>query len=405
MAQFLAPEQLENASGVPLNGGKKYVYAVGTTTLLSLFSDDGMTTPAANPIIADSSGAFAGVFLAETECKQLVTTSADVTVFSRAVFYSVGVSNVLAADDVSYSGTTSGLASEDVQAAIDEVVSLQAGTQAWSSASDGPIVVGTSTNAGAAAGPLVEMYRNSASPANSDVIGGMRLTAKNASGTKTTMAQVHGVITDTTNASEDVKVVVQTVVAGALADRVHIGGGIWGDGATDPGTGKANFTEIQQSGSSVRPLISATVQATTSGTSIDFSSIPSWVKRISVLFAGVSTNGGDELIVQIGDSGGIETTSYVSSASESGANDGSTAGFICSVSLVAGSAVHGRLAIELADAANNLWVASGSFGVTGSWGVACGGYKSLSATLDRLRITTTGGTNTFDAGSVNISYE
>lgn len=203
MAQFIAPEQLENSSGSPLSGGKKYVYAVGTTTALSLFSDDTLSTPAANPIVADSSGAFAGVFLAETECKQLVTTSADVTVFSRAVFYTVGVSNVLAADDVSYSGATSGLASEDVQAAIDEVVALQATSQAWTSASDGPIATGTSTNAGAAVGPLVEMYRNSASPANSDVIGGMRLTGKNASAVKTTYVETHGVITDTTNGSED----------------------------------------------------------------------------------------------------------------------------------------------------------------------------------------------------------
>lgn len=407
MAQFLAPEQLETSSGSPLSGGKKHVYAVGTTTALSLFSDDTLSTPAANPIVADSSGAFAGVFLAETQCKQLVTTSADVTVFSRAVFYTVGVSNVLAADDVSYSGATSGLASEDVQAAIDEVVALQATSQAWTSASDGPIATGTSTNAGAAAGPLVEMYRNSASPANSDVVGGLRITGKNASAVKTTLAQVHGVIIDTTNASEDAKVVVQTVVAGALADRVHIGAGAWMDGATggDPGAGNINATEVRQAGSAIRPLISGTVQATTSGTSIDFSSIPSWAKRVNVLFGGVSTNGGDEFLVQIGDSGGIETTGYVSAGSESGGNDNSTAGFIATVAYSSANTVSGRMSIELADPATNLWVASGSIGIGVSHGAATGGHKALSAALDRVRITTTGGVNTFDAGSINISYE
>jgi hypothetical protein len=146
-----------------------------------------------------------------------------------------------------------------------------------------------------------------------------------------------------------------------------------------------------------------TAVASTSGTSIDFTSIPSWAKRIDILFAGVSTNGTDEILVQIGDSGGIETAGYVSSASEAGGNDTSTAGFICSISQAAGSVVSGKVSISLLDAAAFTWVAAGSTGM--AWGVVSGGHKSLSAALDRVRITTTGGTNTFDAGSINIQYE
>ncbi len=69
-------------------------------------------------------------------------------------------------------------------------------------------------------------------------------------------------------------------------------------------------------------VISGTAVATTSGTSIDFTSIPSWVKRITVMLAGVSTNGSSSHILQIGDSGGIENTSYVGSALTSGGSGG-----------------------------------------------------------------------------------
>lgn len=404
MAQYLAPEQLENSSGVPLNGGKKHVYQVATTTPLSLFSDEGLSTPVANPIVADASGAFAGVFLAETKCKQIVTTSADVTVFTRAVDYTIGVTNTIAAVDVSYDNDASGLAAEDLQEAIDEVVSLQGTSQSWTSSADGPIATGTSTNTGAAAGPLVEMYRNSASPAASDIIGGDRHTGKNAAGTKVTYSEDYTVILDTTNGSEDAKRVRRTMVAGALADRTHTGAGFWMDGATggDPGIGKVNASEVQQDGSAIRPTILQTAQATTSGTSKDYTSIPSWAKHINIMLAGVSTSGNDNLLIQIGDSGGIETSGYVSSASESGGNGASTAGFICTVSMAGSSVISGGVTIDLFDAATNTWVASGAVGMT--WGVVSGGHKSLSATLDRVRLTTTGGTNTFDAGSWNISY-
>ena len=83
-------------------------------------------------------------------------------------------------------------------------------------------------------------------------------------------------------------------------------------------------------------IVSGTSVASTSGTSIDFTSIPSWVKRITVMFDGVSTNGTSNLQVQIGDSGGIENTGYTAAASGV-ANSGnlvtaasSTSGFSCS---------------------------------------------------------------------------
>ena len=58
-------------------------------------------------------------------------------------------------------------------------------------------------------------------------------------------------------------------------------------------------------------ITSGTSQASTSGTSIDFTSIPSWVKRITLMFNGVSTNGTSNYQIQIG-SGSVTTSGYTS---------------------------------------------------------------------------------------------
>ena len=61
-------------------------------------------------------------------------------------------------------------------------------------------------------------------------------------------------------------------------------------------------------------ITSGTSQASTSGTSIDFTGIPSWVKRITVMFNGVSTNGTSNPLIQIGDSSGVAITGYSASS-------------------------------------------------------------------------------------------
>lgn len=156
----------------------------------------------------------------------------------------------------------------------------------------------------------------------------------------------------------------------------------------------------------IRQLTSATAQATTSGTSKDFTSIPSWVKRITVMFNGVSTNGTNSPIIQLGDSGGIEATGYTATASDSGGRLSETTGFPVARGVSASDQMNGVLQLSLLDAATNTWAAMGNSTRTGSANTYfLSGSKALSATLDRIRITTIGGTDAFDAGSVNILYE
>jgi hypothetical protein len=182
-------------------------------------------------------------------------------------------------------------------------------------------------------------------------------------------------------------------------------------GAAVTGTLSASgaFTPSTMGGS---VITSGTAQASTSGTSIDFTGIPSWAKRITVMFSGVSTAGSVfQPLIQIGDSGGIEANGYVSTGayfntSGTFANTQSTYGFLVN-GAQAVDTLFGALTLSLLDSATNTWVASGNFAGSSS-AVAllvCGGGKSLTATLDRVRITTVNGTDTFDAGSINIMYE
>ena len=150
---------------------------------------------------------------------------------------------------------------------------------------------------------------------------------------------------------------------------------------------------------------------TASGTSIDFTSIPSWVKRIIVMFQGVSTSGSSVVQIQIG-SGSVTTSGYLSSA-VSLVNTGTvigatqTSGFgieAANGNTTSSSLRNGHATLTLIT--GNAWVCSTntSYSNTG-FSALCNGNITLGGALDRVRITTVNGTDTFDAGSINILYE
>jgi len=160
------------------------------------------------------------------------------------------------------------------------------------------------------------------------------------------------------------------------------------------------------SGAVYDSLQRATAVASTSGTAIEFTSIPSWARRITLMFSGMSTNGTSNLLFQIG-SGSFITTGYASGyayvAGSSGASNTNTTGFLL-VQQAASAAYSGCLV--LLNVTGNTWVASANYSnsVAGYGGVITGSL-ALSGVLDRVRITTVNGTDTFDAGTINIIYE
>jgi hypothetical protein len=150
-------------------------------------------------------------------------------------------------------------------------------------------------------------------------------------------------------------------------------------------------------------ITSGTV-VTASTTIVDFTNIPSWVKRVTVLFNGVSGSGTSNLLLQLG-AGSIVTSGYNSGAhTVNTSNTSSTAGLLLTSNSVSTTAYYGI--INLVTMGSNVWVSSHNFGApTGNYNNFGGGSVTLSGSLDRLRITTVNGTDTFDAGTINIMYE
>jgi len=154
-------------------------------------------------------------------------------------------------------------------------------------------------------------------------------------------------------------------------------------------------------------FVNGTLQASTSGTEIDFT-VPSGVKQLSITLDGVSTNGTSGYVVQLGDSGGVETASYISYYNtlsvSSNTSSNATAGFRLNASAVAANAYYGIVNLTLQDAATNHWICDSSTGRS-TEGTVQRGSRALDSELTTVRITTAGGTDTFDAGSINIQYD
>jgi hypothetical protein len=156
-------------------------------------------------------------------------------------------------------------------------------------------------------------------------------------------------------------------------------------------------------------MVLETVKASTSGTEVDFTDIPSWVKRVTVMFQGVSTSGTSQLLIRLGTGAGptYVTTGYIgytlNTSSNAVAGTSVTSGVPISNSPVAAGNYSGMATI--ATLGSNAWVATSYLGGDNTQGTGGGGSISLGAVLTAVRITTVNGTDTFDAGSINLLLE
>jgi hypothetical protein len=156
-------------------------------------------------------------------------------------------------------------------------------------------------------------------------------------------------------------------------------------------------------------LVSGTAVASTSGTTVEFTSIPAGVRRITVMFQGVSTNGTGSFQVQIG-SGSYTISGYASNLSTIGAatvvTGSGTTGFFVSGG-VAGTTLSGILVMT--NITGNTWTYVSNTARTDTTTTNnAAGNIALGGVLDRLRViaSSTGSpADTFDAGTINILYE
>jgi len=150
-------------------------------------------------------------------------------------------------------------------------------------------------------------------------------------------------------------------------------------------------------------LVSGTSVASTSGTSIDFTGIPSWVKRITVMFNGVSTSGTSFVIAQLGTGGTPTTSGYGGGAWQTSVYTNVTNGMALSGNQNAVDVRAG--AITITNITGNTWVSTAVCFLNAASGGAAAGSIALAGTLNMVRITTVNGTDTYDLGTVNILYE
>jgi hypothetical protein len=276
---------------------------------------------------------------------------------------------------------------------------------------DGTNVIATTTGGGSS----VNSFATIAVSGQSDVV---------ADSSTDTLTLVAGTgITLTTNAGSDSVTITNSGTASNSFTTIAVSGqsDVVADSATDTLTLVAGsnitlttnadtdtITIAASGGGGGGSITLGTPQPSTSGTSIDFTSIPAGTKRIDVMFNGVSVSGTSPIIVQLGDSGGAENTGYtgaVSGMSSTVSTATLSSGFALSDSGTSAAVLNGTLHLTLLNSSTFLWSATGLFGRSNSAAMfICGGIKALSAELDRIRITCVNGTDTFDAGSINIQY-
>ena len=358
-------QQIFGSDGTPLVGGKIYTYLAGTSTPTATYTDYSAATANTNPIILDSLGQ-ANIWLLSTiSYKFIVKTATDVLLYT--------VDNITTPLDLS------ALASP-------------------------PPIGNTTPNTGAF---------TTLSASGAVTLTGLGAMKLNAGTTAERPSPSNGMIRYNTSTS-----LLESYIGGAWTNvgsvlSVATGTGLTGGPITSTGTIAIDSTVVTLTGTQTLTnktiqggaITSGTAVASTSGTSIDFTSIPSWVKRITVMFNGVSTNSTSQLLVRLGTSSGVETTGYQSTASNNVDAVTSTVGIVfCDGSPVAAAALYtGVLTFVLIT--TNTWVVSGCGAREGTNNGSIAGGKTLAGTLDRVRITTDNGTDTFDAGTVNILYE
>jgi hypothetical protein len=185
-----------------------------------------------------------------------------------------------------------------------------------------------------------------------------------------------------------------TLTGTAGAGQIEYNGQFFG---TDSNASRAQFQR----------LVLSTAVASTSGTSIDFTGLPAWVERITVMFIGVSGNGSSMPTVRLGTVSGIEATGYSGSTQTGTSAVLFSTGFDFAGTYQSAARIyHGAMTLTLQNRSTNTWAATAVIGLGEAASVLItAGSKSTASTVTQLRVTFTNGTDAFDAGSINIMYE
>ena len=278
----------------------------------------------------------------------------------------------------------------------------------------GNVGIGATTNnvydQVAAARPLVVQKSDTSTTLNGSTAS---ITVTNGDTTTSNTAQLNFAAITGANASQFSSAIISTIF-GARTNGQYPTGQLVFSTSTSLNAAPSEKMRIASdgvitSGLGGMQVISGTAVASTSGTSINFTSIPSWVKRITVMFSGVSLNGASEPMIQIGTGGTPTTSGYAGRSAFAGASAGTVgygAGFITFVDATATNTLYGQAILSLLNSSTNTWAYTAIFAASDvAYTTVGGGSVPLSGSLNMVRITTVNGTDAFDAGTINILYE
>jgi hypothetical protein len=393
----LAPQpklQFFDSNGDPLSGGRLYTYVAGTTTPQATYTDETGTVTNTNPVILDSRGE-ANVWFGPGTYKLKLATAADVEIWSVD-----GIGSQLSVADLA----------TGIQTWLGNPTSANLRGAMVDETGSGALVF---ANAPTLVLPNVDVI-NEATPGVGVTVDGVLLkdndvSAQDVTGSATVNAPIvnatgtssgGGIVRlfeDTDNGTNYVQL---TAPATLSANRVFT--------LPDADGSVQQFLRTDGSGvlSFASTLIAGTSATGTGQTELPWLSIPSWVKRISISMAGLSTSGTVIPLLQVGTSSGYVTTGYTGvSVAVPAASATDTTGFPFANAWAGTYATNGRIVLERVDATANTWVCNGLHILTGASAMfTMAGFISLAASLDRVRLRMDG-TQTFDAGTVNILYE
>ena len=170
--------------------------------------------------------------------------------------------------------------------------------------------------------------------------------------------------------------------------------------------GVLNATTVQHNGVATERIVLTASQLTNSGTYFDFTGIPTWAKKVTVQIQDVCTNGSSQVLVQLGTSGGISTSGYVGGTSyylggSSGAVQALSTGFFI---FIGGASIYRFGTMVLTRLSGNKWMCSSQVAYAGGF-AWCSGVRVLPADLDRVRVTTVNGTDSFTQGEISLLIE